>query len=190
MSLNDPLLSDQRNVPGQAVQPIQPFPANDPVEEWRRRWQAGGQAPIGRQPRQPSSPWVYALAAFGGTVAALMLCGAAAIGLLVWVAANQDDFDPPAGSLAYRNDTEHAVWVYECSDRCETILWSFYLAPDDWTYYSLEWYDENPVDWVVVSREDRSYGCIDMQLLEGETVNLSTAVKCPSDIHSPENDVM
>ena len=193
MSPNDPFFRDQPSVPngqGHPGQATGPFPANDPVEEWRRRWQAGGFPPVQRRPRQPRSPWVYALAAFGGTVAALLLCGVVSIGLLVWAASTRDDFAPPDGSLAYRNDTEHSAWVYECSERCEEILWSFYLGPDDWTYFSLEWYDENQIDWVIVTREDRSYGCIDMRLLDGETVNLSVAAKCPSDIHSPENDVM
>ena len=190
MSPNDPLQSNRPSLTSLPSQAIQLPPASDPVEEWRRRWQAGGAAPNGRPPRQLRSPWVYAMAAFGGTVAALLLCGVVAIGLLVWVAARQDDFDPPDNSLSYRNDTEQAVWVYECAERCAGILYSFYLGPDDWTSYSLDWYDETPVDWVVVTREDESYACIDMNVREGDTVNLSAAVKCPSDIHSPENDVM
>ena len=164
--------------------------SNDPVTEWRKRWQPSGVAPVARPARPPRSPWVYALAAFGGTIAAMVCFTVSCFGILIAIGLSQDDYDVPDGNIGYRNDTEDAVWVYECADRCETVLYSFYLNPDDWTYFPLTWYDENPVDWVVVVGEDRTYGCINMELREEELIDISTAAPCPSDIHSPENDVM
>jgi hypothetical protein len=164
--------------------------SNDPVAEWRQRWQSNSYAPVLRQPQPPRSPWVYALAAFGGTVAALVCLGVSCVGILFAIGMSIDEYVVPERTIGYRNDTDEPLSVYACVDRCDDILWSHYLEPDDWAYFSPELYEDDPVDWLLVTHEDDSYECIELVAADGGMIELSAAAPCPSDIHSPDNDVM
>jgi hypothetical protein len=162
--------------------------SHDPVSEWRERWQSG--PPVARPPTPPRPPWVYVLAAFGGTALALLCCIGACIGLGVTSAYRNGGFDTTPKSLTYRNDTSEPVWVFECLERCESDYWDFPMEPGEETSFRLSLYYQDPVEWIVVTREDMTYGCIQITEWKDQTVLISAATACPSDIHSPENDVI
>lgn len=160
----------------------------DPVADWRRRWQSGA-SPQPTPRTGPRSPWVYLLAAFGGTFLALCVCVAlAAGGLLALVgAAGRVDLTP--SSVTYVNDTADDVWIYECIDRCRDVNGVFPLEAGDETSFGLAWYVRDEVDWVVVTHQDGSYGCIRLGDWGDQTIRVSLAAPCPADVHSPENSV-
>jgi len=168
---------------------------HDPIAEWRTRWQSGKHYPnqqfaapaYGYKPSR--SPWVYAAAAFGGTVAAIVFCIVAVIAIVLLIAANADGFDSTPESLTYHNDTDEVVYVYECYERCVTYQWGFMLDENEEYSFQLEWYYDEPIEWVIVTRGDSSYGCIHIWDWKDQTVSISDAAKCPKDIHSPETEV-
>ncbi|MCC6792914.1 MAG: hypothetical protein IT336_14580 [Thermomicrobiales bacterium] len=164
--------------------------SNDPVKEWRARWQAGASAlPPPSTPPRPHSLWQISLAAFAGTTVALIGCVALAVGGILVLAANYE-FDETPDSLTYRNDTGSDVWVYECVDRCEEFAGWFWLEPGEETSFDLAWYWTGRVDWIVVVNEDTTYGCIELSEWEDQTIVLSTSTDCPTDIHSPTSERM
>jgi hypothetical protein len=112
------------------------------------------------------------------------------VGLAVTSAYRNGGFDTTPQSLTYRNDTSDPVWVFECLDRCETDIWDFEMEAGEETSFRLSWYYGEPVKWVVVRREDATYGCIEVTEWRDQTILLSTAMTCPSDIHSPTSDEM
>jgi hypothetical protein len=163
---------------------------NDPVAEWRARWQAGGAAaPARPAPAKSHSLWAVALAAFAGSMVAIVGCVVLAFGGIVLLVANSD-LDETPDSLTYRNDTGGDVWVYECIDRCEDFAGWLWLEPDELRSYELVSYWYGRVDWIVVVNDDTTYGCIELPAWEDQTIVLSTYVECPADIHSPTSDRM
>jgi hypothetical protein len=121
------------------------------------------------------------MAAIVGT---LVLCVAGAI----VITARADGFDSTPNSLTYRNDTDQEVWIYECYGRCEDYGWGFWVGPGEDESLMLDWYWEE-IEWVIVAKEDSSYGCIHIPNWEDQSVWISTASKCPKDIHSPEFNI-
>ena len=103
----------------------------DPVAEWRARWtqpSSGGPGSWTRSERSgPRSPWVYAGAAFGGTIAAIVLSLVVCIGGVIAIAIHQTGFDTTPDSLTYSNDTGEDVYLYECYERCEDYDWGFWI---------------------------------------------------------------
>jgi hypothetical protein len=164
---------------------------NDPVVEWRARWNAV--APLPAQPQQPAraqSLWLVALAAFAGTCVALIGCVVLAVSGILVLAANNGAFDETPQSLTYHNDTNADVWVYECIDRCDEYAGWFWMQPGEESSFGLDWYWDGEVDWIIVIREDSTYGCIELAEWKDQTVNISANTGCPSDIHSPNSNVM
>lgn len=159
---------------------------NNPAVDWRRRWQGNGPP---SPPAGPRSPWVYVLAAFGGTFLALCVFLALGIGGLLALAGWAGAFDETPRSLTYVNDTLDDVRVYECVGRCDGYQGVFRLAAGDEASFGLVWYGNDAVEWVVVTREDRSYGCIELLQWEDQSIRISSAIACPTDIHSPEANV-
>ena len=163
--------------------------SNDPVAEWRARWTEQSGARMRPAQRVPRSPWVYAAAAFGGTMVAIIgTLGLCAVGLII-LATRANPLDTTPESLTYRNDTQEEVWVYECYERCDEYDWGFPIAPGEEESFRLSWYDGDEVEWVVVTREDYTYDCIRLPNWEDQTVRISAAIRCPTDIHSPEMNI-
>jgi hypothetical protein len=158
-----------------------------PVAEWRARWEAD-LPPVTRRRREPRSPWIYLLAAFGGTALALCSCLAIGIGLLVALAGHNGAFDSTPQSLTYVNDTDDDLWLYECLDRCQTYNWVFPLDAGDEQSIGLGWYVEGHPDYLVVIHDDARYGCIPIPDWVDQTIKMSSEQPCPLDIHSPEGN--
>src|SRR4051794_14891067 len=112
----------------------------DPVSEWRERWQSNRPYTSDPAPNPPRSPWVYMVAAFGGTILAICSCLAIGTGLLVAVAAHNGGFDSTPQSLTYVNDTNDDLWIYECIDHCSDYDSVFPLDAGDQDSFSLRWY--------------------------------------------------
>jgi hypothetical protein len=164
---------------------------NDPVAEWRARWNASALSPAAAAaPARAQSLWLVALAAFAGTSVALIGCVVLAVGGILALAANGGAFDATPDSLSYVNDTDEDVWVYECVDRCDEYAGWFWLEPGEETSFDLSWYWDGRVEWVVVIRDDKTYGCIQLPEWEDQTVKISANVSCPADIHSPTGNLM
>jgi hypothetical protein len=142
--------------------------------------------PRGGSGREPRSVWVYVLAAFGGTFAAIVFLGVLCFGgawLLLNSAGNAYN---SSSDLTYYNDTDALVRIYECIEDCKEDYWDYTLEPEEELTFSLYWYEDNGVEWVIVAQEDHSYACIFLPDQLDQMVLISTAKPCPPDIRSPE----
>jgi hypothetical protein len=158
----------------------------DPIMEWRERWVTRPAPPSKPARTGPRSPWVYYFAAFGGTVSAVIFLLIAGFAALLALGTVLNNLDPHPNSLTYSNDTEQEVLIYECYDRCTETGWGFWIEPGEETSMRLEWYWGEEIEWIIVANEDYSYNCIHLLAWEDQTIRISSATRCPEDIHSPE----
>jgi hypothetical protein len=169
------------------------MPSEDPVAEWRKRWTYSPstmiQQPLHHARSGPRSPWVYAAAAFGGTIAAFVALGMLCVVGTILISARAGSLDSTPESLTYRNDTSDEVWIYECYERCDDYNWGFPIEPGDEESFRLAWYYDDEVEWVIITHEDYSYSCVHISNWRDQTIWISAAEPCPPDIHSPETNI-